>query len=193
MPLSKALYHTCFICGQRCNCWFCRWFQTLNLSFTLTFYINARKLQYWACFSVTHPSLCLGTTIRQLVYLIFLLTWATMQPQIREAAYSNMKIRGKRNDAYVISEISHYCTSNTFNNKENDTVACGSHKDHWNSKWVSKRCCTEPSCVSGWISLPPTEYPCRLSCITNFYLTVGVSEVTTIIFTCISRQLAWAI
>ena len=24
MPLSKALYHTCFICGQRCKCW-SRW------------------------------------------------------------------------------------------------------------------------------------------------------------------------
>ena len=21
MPLSKALYHTCFFCGQRCKCW----------------------------------------------------------------------------------------------------------------------------------------------------------------------------
>ena len=21
LPLSKALYHTCFICGQRCKCW----------------------------------------------------------------------------------------------------------------------------------------------------------------------------
>ena len=24
MPLSQALYHTCFICGQRCKCWSCQ-------------------------------------------------------------------------------------------------------------------------------------------------------------------------
>ena len=23
VPLCKALYHTCFICGQRCKCWSC--------------------------------------------------------------------------------------------------------------------------------------------------------------------------
>ena len=47
VPLSKALYHTCFICGQRCKCWSRRpkltssVIQTLNLSFT--FYIYSQS------------------------------------------------------------------------------------------------------------------------------------------------------
>ena len=43
--LSKALYHSCFICGQVCKWWSCQWFQALNLSYRLTFTF----WQNWSC------------------------------------------------------------------------------------------------------------------------------------------------
>ena len=52
VPITKALYHTCFICGQICKWrnWRSQWFQKLNLSFI--FYIYIYEAAYTSTWSV---------------------------------------------------------------------------------------------------------------------------------------------
>ena len=58
MPLSKAPYHTCFICGHRCKCWSFRPKLTssaisdINLSFTFTFTIKGCVCLLWQVLSL---------------------------------------------------------------------------------------------------------------------------------------------
>ena len=51
VPLSKALYHTCFICGQRCKWWFRRLKLTSSVISDvkpMTYFLFLCDGQYWA-------------------------------------------------------------------------------------------------------------------------------------------------